>query len=64
MDLGMDKDMFMALGIDNAPLPGAGVEPGVAGGNWAGGEGPGGEERDWSELDFDQWVDGMGGVYQ
>lgn len=83
LDLGMDKDMFMALGIEGGIGMGIAVDGGNAGssgqngnggGNWNGntnGSGSGngawgGNEQSgeqWSELDFDQWVDGMGGAY-
>jgi hypothetical protein len=76
LDLGMDKDMFMALGIEGGAM-GMNVDPNAAGGSGQGQNGNGGgsgsggweggneqgQSGDWSELDFDQWVDGMGGAY-
>jgi hypothetical protein len=68
MELGMDKDLIIALGmegsmsmsVDGNGNMASGSGSGSGGGNGNGWEGGAGPELD---FDLDQWVDGMGGGY-
>jgi len=67
MELAMDKDLIIALGMEGGmsmsmPVDGNGNVASGSGGN---GNGNGWEGAAGPELDFDldQWVDGMGGGY-
>ena len=73
MELGMDKDMIMALGIEGGmsmsmsnSMEGGHVASGSGGGGNGNGNGNGNGgwgEGAGTELDFDQWVDGLGGGF-
>lgn len=68
MELAMDKDLIVALGMEGGMSMSMSVDGngnGASGsgggtGNGAGWEGGAGPELD---FDLDQWVDGMGGGY-
>jgi hypothetical protein len=68
LDMTVDRDMFMALGIEQDAL--APIEVGNGNDNVHGlGDGSteglveSSGERDWTELDFDSWVNGLSGTY-
>jgi hypothetical protein len=63
MELGMDKDLIIALGMEGGmsmSVSDGNVASGSGNGNGNGWEGGAGPELD---FDLDQWVDGMGGGY-
>jgi hypothetical protein len=58
MEMVVDKDMYMALGIEQEVLgPGSG-----SGVDNEAGEGGGGQ-TDYQEVDFESWVNGLSGTY-